>query len=66
MTYASSVLTKELQRAVQNRAPSGTPAQSSTTSSRPLQYAVSSQAQSHLEQLRDYRDKAKNVRVGTY
>jgi hypothetical protein len=66
MTYASTVLTQELQRAVKNRIATLPNAKPAATPPRPLEYKVSSQAREHLERLRIYREQAKQVRVGTY
>ena len=66
MTYASTVLTQELQRAVKNRAANQAGASMAHPAQRPLNYQVSSQAREHLERLRIYREQAKHVRVGTY
>ncbi len=66
MTYASSVLAQELQRAVKNRADNPAAIQPVKTATRSLNYQVSNQAREHLERLRIYREQAKHVRVGTY
>jgi hypothetical protein len=66
MTYASTVLTQELQRAVKNRVGNRPAVSAATNTARTLNYTVSSQAREHLERLRIYREQAKHVRVGTY
>lgn len=67
MTYASSVLTSELQRAVKSRGDSDvTTAAKNGQAPRQLQYTVSQEAHEHLQRLRDYRERAKDVRVGNY
>ena len=66
MTYASSVLTQELQKAVKNRDHSNSVTKSSPSPTRPLHYTLSPEARDHLDQLREYREKAKSVRIGTY
>lgn len=66
MTYASTVLTQELQRAVKNRVENRPAVSAATNPPRTLNYTVSSQAREHLERLRIYREQAKHVRVGTY
>ena len=66
MTYASTVLTQELQRAVKNRVETQPNAKPAATAPCTLEYKVSSQAREHLERLRIYREQAKHVRVGTY
>ena len=66
MNYPFSVLTQELQRAVKNRDQSGSITPTSQPAPRKLQYSVSTEARDHLAQLRAYREKAKDVRVGTY
>lgn len=66
MTYASTVLTRELQRAVKNRTKGRSATPSSPQPPRTLNYTVSSEAREHLEKLRIYREQAKHVRVGTY
>lgn len=66
MTYASTVLTRELQRAVKNRVDAQLPAKALASAPRSLEYKVSAEARAHLERLRNYREQAKHVRVGTY
>lgn len=66
MTYASTVLAQELQRAVKNRVASQPTTKTPTTAPRTLDYKVSTEAREHLERLRIYREQAKQVRVGTY
>ena len=66
MTYSSTVLTQELQRAVKNRAEKPPAAKVADAAQSTLNYQVSDQAREHLERLRAYREQAKSVRVGTY
>jgi|GEM_PF-2532364 len=66
MTYASTVLTRELQRAVKNRTEGRPIPANSPQPPRPLIYTVSNQAREHLEKLRNYREQAKHVRIGIY
>jgi hypothetical protein len=66
MTYASTVLTQELQRAVKNRVENQTGPTAVPLPPRSLNYQVSTQAKEYLESLRIYREQAKTVRVGRY
>ena len=66
MTYASTVLTQELQRAVKNRVENQTGPTAVPLPPRSLNYQVSIQAKEYLERLRIYREQAKTVRVGRY
>jgi hypothetical protein len=66
MTYASTVLTQELQRAVKNRVENQTGPAVIPLPPRSLNYQVSTQAKEYLERLRIYREQAKTVRVGRY
>jgi hypothetical protein len=66
MTHASAVLTQELPKAVKNRDHSNSVTKSSPSSTQPLHYTVSPEARVHLDQLREHREKAKGVRIGTY
>ncbi len=66
MTYASTVLTRELQRAVKNRTEGRPAAANPAQPPRTLNYTVSNQAREHLEKLRSYREQAKHVRIGIY
>lgn len=64
MTYASKVLTRELQKAVQLRqqTPVAAPSALPTT----LRYSVSAPAREHLEKLRAYRERSRTINVGRY
>jgi hypothetical protein len=66
MTYASTVLTQELKRAVKNRVENQTGPTAIPLPPRSLNYQVSTQAKEYLERLRIYREKCKIVRVGLY
>lgn len=64
MTYASTVLTHELQKAVQQR---GQPPVGNTPAlPRTLSYSLSAPARQHLEKLRAYRERSKTINVGRY
>jgi DNA-binding PucR family transcriptional regulator len=64
MTYASTILTRELQKAVQQRQQA--PVAVTSTLPRSLAYSVSSPAREHLEKLRTYRERSKTISVGRY
>jgi predicted solute-binding protein len=64
MTYASTILTRELQKAVQQR--QQVPVATTTELPRTLSYSLSEQAREHLEKLRAYREQSKSINVGRY
>lgn len=65
MSYATQTLTKELQKALASRTEAGSPRTDrgflATTT-----YNVSSEVENYLQKMNEYRERAKQVRVGSY